>query len=250
MNQVNQFVSLLRGEFPEDRLTYQKQIPTFHPESAEEAGRVVTLANKHGQKLFIAGFGNNIEPVGQSFENLVAMKTDRLNRMIEINAKDLYVTTGSGYPLREINYHLKDQDLFVPHAELPYVGSVGGALAVGLSAEMHDHDVPLSRYFLKAEIVTPEGEIITPGSICFKSVSGYDIAKIYAGSWGLLGFIVSASFRVMPDTARDDYTAMRQKPIDRSAFLAALDENSSDPNAVYSRKIKNKFDPNNILPIV
>ncbi len=247
---MNQFVSLLRDEFPGDRLTYQKLIPTFHPESAEEAARFVTLANQHKQGLFIAGFGNNVVPEGQPFEGLVAIKTDRLNRMIEINPKDLYVTTGSGYPLREINYHLKDQDLFVPHAELPYVGSVGGALAVGLSAEMHDHDVPLSRYFLKAEIVTPEGVIITPGSICFKSVSGYDVVKIYAGSWGLLGFVVSASFRVMPDTARDDYTTMRQKPIDRTGFLAALDNNSTDPDAVYSRKIKNKFDPNNILPIV
>ena len=250
MDQMNQFVSLLRDEFPEDRLTYQKQIPTFHPESAEEAARFVTLANQHKQGLFIAGFGNNVEPVGQSFENLVTMKTDRLNRMIEINTKDLYVTTGSGYPLREINYHLKDQDLFVPHAELPYAGSVGGALAVDLSASMYEHDVPLSRYFLKAEIVTPEGEIITPGSICFKSVSGYDIVKIYAGSWGLLGVIISASFRVMPDTARDDYTTMRQKPVDRTGLIAALDEDSADPNAVYSRKIKKKFDPNNILPIV
>lgn len=250
MDQMNQFVSLLRDEFPENRLTYQKLIPTFHPESAEEAARFVTLANKHKQGLFIAGFGNNIEPAGQPFEGLVAIKTDRLNQMIEINTKDLYVTTGSGYPLREINRHLANHNLFVPHAELPYVGSVGGAVAVGLSARMHDHDVPLSRYFLKAEIVTPEGEIITPGSICFKSVSGYDIVKIYAGSWGLLGFIVSASFRVMPDTARDDYTAMRQKPVDRTGLIAALDEDSTDPDAVYSRKIKNKFDPNNILPII
>ena len=247
---MNQFVSLLRDEFPENRVTYQKQIPTFHPELAEEAGRFMALANRHQQGLFIAGFGNNIEPAGREFEDVVAIKTDRLNQMIEISTKDLYVTTGSGYPLREINRHLANHNLFVPHAELPYVGSVGGALAVGLSARMHDHDVPLSRYFLKAEIVTPGGEIITPGSICFKSVSGYDIVKIYAGSWGLLGFIVSASFRVMPDSARDDYTTMRQKSVDRTGFLAALDENSSDPNAVYSCKIKNKFDPNNILPII
>ena len=185
MNQVNRFVSLLRDEFPGDRLTYQKQIPTFHPESAEEAARFVTVAGKHKQSLFIAGFGNNIEPVGKSFENLVTMKTDRLNQMIEISTKDLYVTTGSGYPLREINRHLANHDLFVPHAELPYVGSVGGALAVGLSAEMHDHDVPLSRYFLKAEIVTPGGEIITPGSICFKSVSGYENIRRFVGAPGV-----------------------------------------------------------------
>jgi len=250
MAQLKRFVSILTAEFPEDRITYQKQIPTFHPESAEEAARFVTLANKHKQGLFIAGFGNNVEPVGKSFEGLMAIKTDRLNRLVEVSTKDLYVTTGSGYPLREVNRRLEEHHLFVPHADLPYVGSVGGALAVGLSAEMHGHDVPLSRYFLKAQIVTPVGGIITPGSVCFKSVSGYDVVKIFAGSWGLLGFIVSASFRVMPDSAREDYTTMRQKPLDRAGLLAALDDTTDDPDAVYSRKIKTKFDPNNVLPIV
>jgi len=250
MNQTKRFVAALLSEFPEDRLTYQKQIPTFHPESAEEAARFVKLANGQRQGLFIAGFGNEIEAVGPSFEKLVAIKTDRLNQLIEINAKDLYVTTGGGYPLREINRRLAEHKLFVPHAQLPYVGSVGGALAVGLSARMHGHDVPLSRYFLKAEIVTPTGEIITPGSVCFKSVSGYDVVKIFAGSWGLLGFIVSASFRVMPVSAREDYATMRQMPHSRGDLVAVLSDTGDDPDAVYSRKIKAKFDPSNILPIV
>ena len=98
------------------------------------------------------------------------VKSDRLNSLIETVAGDYYVVVGAGYPLKELNSALEKDNFFLPHANLPYVGSVGGALAVGLSAEMHEHNVPLSRYFLKAEIVTPEGEIITPGSICFKSV--------------------------------------------------------------------------------
>lgn len=250
MTQMREFVTILLSEFDDDRLTWQKQIPTFHPESAEEAARFMVLANQHLQKVFIVGYSNIITPEGESFGDVVAIKSDRLNNLIEINPKDLYVTVGSGYPLHEINRLLADHNLFVPHSELPYVGSVGGALAVGLTAEMHGHDVPLSRYFLKAEIVTPEGEIIIPGSICFKSVSGYDIVKIYSGSWGLLGFIVSASFRVMPDTAREDYATLQQKSVDRAGLVKDLDESNSDPDAVYSRKIKTKFDPNSVLPLL
>jgi FAD/FMN-containing dehydrogenase len=250
MTELRAFVSIIQSEFDDDRLTWQKQIPTFHPESAEEASRFMVLANQHQQQLFIVGFSNILTPEGESFGNVIAIKSDRLNSLVEINSKDLYVKVGSGYPLREINRHLKEKNLFIPHANLPYVGSVGGALAVGLTAEMHGHDVPLSRYFLKAEIVTPEGEIITPGSICFKSVSGYDVVKIYAGSWGLLGFIVSASLRVMPDTALDDYATMQQKSVDRSGLIKDLDVKNNDPDAVYSRKIKTKFDPNNVLPLI
>ncbi|MDH3891958.1 MAG: FAD-binding oxidoreductase [candidate division Zixibacteria bacterium] len=250
MTELREFVSIAQSEFDYDRLTWQKQIPTFHPETAQEAARFMALANQHRQRLFIVGFSNIITPEGPSFDEFVAIKSDRLNNLIEINGKDLFVTVGSGYPLREINRHLTEHNLFVPHSDLPYVGSVGGALAVGLTAEMHGHEVPLSRYFLKAEIVTPEGEIITPGSVCFKSVSGYDIVKIYSGSWGLLGFIVSASLRVMPDTGREDYATMQQNSVDRAGLIKDLDESNTDPDAIYSRKIKTKFDPNNVLPLV
>ncbi len=250
MSSLEAFVKTVRQEFPDDRLTRQNQVPTFHPECAEEAARLVKLAGRSGQRLFIAGFGNNIQPVGKPFVSMMVLKTDRLNRLHEISAKDLFVTTGAGYPIREINRKLNETNLFLPHALLPYAGSVGGALAIGLSADSDGHDLPLKRYLLRAEIVTPEGEIITPGSICFKSVSGYDVVKLFAGSWGLLGLIVSASLRVMPDSAVDDYRLIRMKAADRENFLAGLADDNDSADAVYSRKIKQKFDPGNVLPIV
>jgi len=81
-------------------------------------------------------------------------------------------------------------------------------------------------------------------------VSGYDIVKIYAPSWGLLGLIVSATFRVMPATAIDEYASMKMNAICRQRFLDGLDESSQDADVIYSRKIKAKFDPKLILPIV
>jgi len=250
MPRLDEFIAIIKSEFPDDRLTYQKAVPTFHPESAEDAARFFKLANQNKQKVFITGFGNNIDPEGEPFNSMVSVRTDRFNQLLEIAADDFYVTAGAGYPLREINEHLAEKNLWLPHASLPYVGSVGGSLAVGLSSDFDGHDFPLKKYFLKAEIVTPEGEIVKPGSVCFKSVSGYDIVKIFAGSWGLLGLIVSASMRTMPVSARGEYAAMKQKAIDRAPLLEALDESCDDADALYSRKIKTHFDPNNILPIV
>jgi len=188
--------------------------------------------------------------VGAPFTDMISVRTDRFNQLLDIAADDLYVKVGSGYPLREINEHLAEKELWLPHASLPYVGSVGGALAVGLSCDFDGHDFPLKKYFLQAEIVTPEGDIVKPGSVCFKSVSGYDIVKIFAGSWGLLGLIVSASLRVMPVSARGDYASTKQKAVDRAPLLEALNEECSDADAVYSRKIKARFDPNHVLPVV
>ena len=250
MTDRDKFVKIIGEEFDPDRLTWQKAIPTFHPESADEAARLVKLANKHNQRLYITGFGNNIDPIGEPFANLVTIRTDRLNQCCEISKENFYVTVGGGYPLREINRRIESQALYLPHADLPYVGSSGGAVAVGLTGYLHGHDVPIKKYLIQAEIVTPEGDIITPGSLAFKSVSGYDIVKLFHGSWGLLGLIVTASFRVMPATGADDFAGMSQKEVTRKPLLDDLVESNTETDAVYSRKIKSKFDPNHILPTV
>ena len=250
MKEPGKFVSIIRSEFPDDRVTYQKGVATFHPESAEETAKLFKLANRHGQKMYITGFGNNIDPVGEPFVDMVLIRTDRLNTLLEVVPQDFFVTAGSGYPLREANLQLERIKLSLPHSSLPYVGSVGGAIATGLSAELDGQDFPLKKYFIKAEIVTPEGDIIRPGSACFKSVSGYDIVKVFYNSWGLLGLIVSATLRVMPTATAADLGPMKMKAINREDFLAGLAEINTAADAVYSRKVKAKFDPRGILPIV
>ena len=250
MSRPEAFIRIIGEEFPDDRLTYQKGIATFHPESAEEVARLFKLAGKQGQKLYITGFGNNIDPLGEPFTSMIVVRTDRLNDLIDVSEQNLYVTVGAGYPLRETNIDLKPQKLFLPPAALPYVGSAAGAVAVNLSADLNGHLLPIKKFFIKAQVVTGEGEIIEPGSVSFKSVSGYDIVKIFAPSWGLLGMLVSLTFRVVPETAAGEYAAMRMKEIDRGHFLSGLDDANTDVDADYCRKIKAKFDPAGILPIV
>ncbi len=250
MNDSQKFLSTIETEFAEDRLTWQKSVATFHPESAEEAARLFAFANSQKAPLYISGYGNNITPVGLEYEKMVTVSTDRLNQIGEVANEDFFVQVGSGFPLRELNRHLSQSDLFFPLGNLPYVGSVGGAIACSLSATLNGHLLPIKKYLLKATVVTPTGEIITPGSVCFKSVSGYDIVKIFSPSWGLLGLLTSVTLRVLPSTADSEYEGMRQNEIDRNHFLSGLTQDSDDPDVLYSLKIKNKFDPNSILPVV
>jgi FAD/FMN-containing dehydrogenase len=211
MTTKEQLISSILQEFPPDRLTFQKGIATFHPESAGEGSRLFAIAN-------------NIDPEGEKFDQFVTVRTDRLNSILKIVPEDFYMVVGAGYPLEEINRVLSEQGLFLPHAELPYAGSVGGALAAGLAANQGEHILPISRYFIMAEIVLPTGEIIKPGSVCFKSVSGFDIVKIFSPSWGMLGLITSATFRVLPLTVRDEYNNLKMSPIDYGAYCRLYDE--------------------------
>lgn len=250
MPRQNALIRAIESSFPDDRLTYQKTIPTFHPESASEAARLFQLANEHRQTLFITGFGNHIDPIGKPFDNAISVRTDRLNRLLTVAPEDFYVTVGAGYPLREINLDIADRGLWMAHSALPYVGSAGGAVAVGLGATLHGHEVPIRRYLIQAEIVTPTGEIIKPGSPSFKSVSGYDIVKIFSGSWGLLGLLVSLTFRVLPVGGAADFATMTQNGVSRSLLERAFDANNMAVDAVYVRKIKAQFDPRGVLPMI
>ena len=250
MSSIEKSFQDIKSEFPDDRLTYQKGLPTFHPENAKETASLFKIANKNKQQLFIAGFGNNIEPVGESFKNILVVKSDRLNQHVQTTADDYYITIGAGFPLSEVNRILEDNKLWLPHAHLPYVGSVGGAVAGGLNSMYETHELPLKKYFIKAEIVTPQGDIIEPGSVSFKSVSGYDIVKIYCGSWGLLGMVISATFRVMPTEGSEEYRAIRMQEMSRENLIYSLDDNNTSNDAFYSKKIKAKFDSNNILPVL
>jgi len=243
------FLEIVRNEFHEDRLTWQKSVPTFHPETAAEAGLLFERANSFGQKLYISGFGNIIEPDGSQFDDLLVVKSDRLNQLIETAPGDYYVIVGAGYPLKEINYVLEKENFFLPHANLPYVGSVGGALAAGLSADYSGVNLPISKYFIGAEIVDPQGKIINPGSTCFKSVSGLDIVKMFSPSWGILGMIITATFRVMPTSELGDYENIKMHAIKHDKFVATYNNPGDNNSALYSIKIKEKFDPKGILPL-
>ena len=62
--------------------------------------------------------------------------------------------------------------------------------------------------------------------------------------------MVDATFRVMPVTAASEFVGLRQKGIDREPTISGLQADNDATDAVYSRKIKDRFDPNLVLPVV
>jgi FAD/FMN-containing dehydrogenase len=101
-----------------------------------------------------------------------------------------------------------------------------------------------------AEIALPTGEVVKPGSVCFKSVSGLDVVKILSSSWGLLGMIITATLRVLPLTVRNEYDELALSAVDYRNFCRLYSSPGDNVAAQYSLKIKRKFDPKNILPLI
>jgi FAD/FMN-containing dehydrogenase len=242
-----QLESDLRRQY-HDRLTWQKSIPTFHPEIPAEAGDVFRRARAGRQRLYLAGFGNNIDPVGERFAELLVLKSDRLNKIVEIAPPDYYIIVGAGYPLKEINQVIDGHGLWFPFGDTNYPGSCGGAVAAGLTANDGCHTVPLSRFLLSVTAVLADGEIVTPGAVTFKSVSGYDMSRLFYNSWGLVGMIMTLAFRVLPISKKSGFPYLALDAIDRSTFLDRF--KADNPMGELCRKIKREYDPTELLPIV
>ncbi|MCK5124839.1 MAG: FAD-binding oxidoreductase [candidate division Zixibacteria bacterium] len=243
----NQLENDILTEYPLG-LTWQKSIATFHPESSAEIADIFNRMRKYKQQGFISGYGNEIDPVGMTFSEMLVLKSDRLNGVIEIGDKDFYITVGSGYPLKEINKTLAEHNLWFPFGETNYPGSFGGALAVGLAGSDGTHTVPFSRYLLSVEAVLPDGSIVTPGALTFKSVSGYDVSRLFYNSWGTLGMLTTLSFRVLPLAKKDELPRIMLYSADHGSFVDELRGKSA--LSKMCRNIKSEFDTDSILPIV
>lgn len=243
----NQLENDISHVYP-DGLTWQKTIPTFHPETDEQACDMFRRMRSCAQPAFISGFGNNIDPVGETFAEMLVIKSDRLNDVIEVNDRDFYITVGAGYPLMEINTVIAGQKLWFPFGDTNYPGSFGGAFASGLAGSDGVHTVPLSRFLLSVTAVLPDGSLVTPGALTFKSVSGYDISRIFYNSWGSLGMLLRLSLRVLPLSKKADYPHISLYQPDREAFLRELSGDGTLPQMC--RSIKKEFDPDDILPII
>lgn len=254
---LKEFIASLAEAIPEDRLTYQKGIATVHPESALEASAVFKLAKEKNQRLYITGFGNNIDPIGPEFEDLLVIRTDRLGDIRRIDPSGLSIEVGAGYPLGEMNQKLKESGLFFPLAGLAYPGSVAGAIATNLSADLDPEfwkdklladgsptpaAIDIKRYLLEVQIVLPSGEIKRIATPSGDGLTGGSFAAIFCPSWGLFGMIISAKLRVMPESGKIEYSNLRQRQTSIAGFLEQVKSESD-----YLYQVRKKFDGAGVL---
>jgi FAD/FMN-containing dehydrogenase len=186
------------------------------PEDAGKASEIIRLANEHKLKILPLGESSLLDSSKFTTDNLIIMKTDRLNRLKKVVAGDLYVILEAGHPLKDLNSRLEEFNLFYPLAGPKSVGTIGGSVAVNLKGKSGDKNIQTKEYVLALELIDPQGQILQVGARTFKSVTGYDLPRLYVGSWGTLGFITEISLRLVPTKKRKYYPAFIPDPLPRN----------------------------------
>ncbi len=112
---------------------------------------------------------------------------------------ELVVTVRAGTPLAELESVLAERGqclAFEPPRFAPG-GTVGGMVAAGLSGPARAAAGPLRDHVLGATILNGRGELLTFGGQVMKNVAGYDVSRLMAGSWGILGVLCEVSLKVL-----------------------------------------------------
>jgi glycolate oxidase FAD binding subunit len=128
----------------------------------------------------------------------IALSLSRLNAVVEHEPADMTVTCGAGITVAEMNGRLGASGQFVPLSDDPAdPATAGGLLATNHSHLRLRYGAPRD-FTIGLRVVTAQGKLTRAGGRVVKNVAGYDLCKLYIGSFGTLGVIVEATFKVAP----------------------------------------------------
>lgn len=172
------------------------------PQTTEEISACVTLANEYRIPLCPRGAGTAQTGGPVAVLGGILMDLSKMDRILEIDHKNMQVTVEPGVVPSQLNDALKPYGIFFPpdpgSAKMCTIGGMVANNSSGLRAVKYGNT---RFYVLGLEIVLPTGEVIVTGgakSKALKSVSGYDLAHLMIGSEGTLGIVSRLRLKVLP----------------------------------------------------
>ncbi|MBV9818603.1 MAG: FAD-binding oxidoreductase [Solirubrobacterales bacterium] len=181
-------------------------VTTHAPATFEEAAEALAGAAAEGRRVRIVGAGSKLHwgnPTDAASADL-ELRTTALNEIVEHNAGDLTATLQAGVSLADAQRTFAEvgQTLALD-PPLVAIGSyppptIGGVVATGDSGPLrHRYGAPRD-LVIGATVALSDGTIASSGGKVIKNVAGYDLAKLFSGSFGTLGLILSVSVRLHP----------------------------------------------------
>ena len=172
------------------------------PPTAESLAAVLKLAAEHDLAVIPRGNGTKIAMGGAPRRYDLALSLEELKNVWHYEAADLTITVGAGMNLGDLQHFLGRERLWLP---LDPAGgacaSIGGTLAANSSGPLRLRFGSARDVVLGMKVATTDGTLIKSGGRVVKNVAGYDLSKLLIGSYGTLGVIVEASFKLFPRPA-------------------------------------------------
>ena len=169
------------------------------PATAGEACEVLRLAAREGLAVIPAGASTWIDSGNPLSRADIILTTRRMTKIIRHEPADLIATAEAGVTLSEFQKRLAKAGQWLP-IDPPDDGraTIGGVVATGLGgAQASGYGLPRS-FVIGMRVVLADGRLIKAGGNVVKNVAGYDLCKLFSGSYGTLGLITELTFKLRP----------------------------------------------------
>ncbi len=193
----------------------------IEPDSAEGVRAVLEWASREKLSVIARGAGTKLGwgRVPRSID--VLLSTAKLDTLIAHRHGDLTATVQAGASLARVNRMLAAHRQWIP-LDPPSAdrATIGGLVATNDSGpRRHRYGAPRD-LIIGVEFVRPDGVLAKGGGIVVKNVAGYDLPRLMTGSFGTLGVIVTATFKLYPLTEASRTVAVACSRRDELGTLA------------------------------
>jgi glycolate oxidase FAD binding subunit len=175
------------------------------PSTIDELRNSIADAARAEAKLEIRGGGSKADVGAPRHATLLDMTG--FAGMIDYDPAELVLTVGAGTPLADVQALVAGHDQMLAFEPFDYGSLLGGAAGASTIGGVICAAVAGSRrlsrgsardHFLGFKAVSGRGEAFVGGAKVVKNVTGYDLPKIFCGSWGRLGALTEITLKVLP----------------------------------------------------
>ncbi len=195
-------VGHVRAATADDAVAGVQAQVVVEPTTEDEVAAVLSYADAEGLKVLVRGGGTQLgmgyPPTGGD----ILLSTRGLDKLVEHEPGDMTATAEAGMTLADFQTTLgrAGQWLALDPA-LPAATTIGGVVATAVSGAHRLRYGGVRDQIIGVRIVRADGTIAKGGGKVVKNVAGFDLPKLFTGSLGTLGVIVSATFRLYPRAA-------------------------------------------------
>lgn len=171
----------------------------FSPRTLAEASKTIVTLAAEGAAILIRGAGTKQFRPPAPFDVDVVLDAGRCRGILQHEPGDLTVTVAAGTTFAELQEALRPHGQFFPNdPAFAADTTVGGMLASRSSGALRERYGTPRDNVLGMRVCLSDGSVAFSGAKVVKSVAGYDLPKLFTGSWGTLGFIGEVTLKVAP----------------------------------------------------
>jgi glycolate oxidase FAD binding subunit len=179
---------------------------TIKPRDAKEVEQAVAWAVGEKNSLEIIGQGSK-RGLGRPAQTDATLDLSGLTGVTLYEPEELVLSAKAGTPIAEIEelvasrgqtLAFEPMDLSALLGGTPGAGTLGGVLAAGLAGPRRIKAGGARDHFLGFTAVSGRGELFKSGGRVVKNVTGYDLSKLMAGSFGTLAAMTAVTVKTVP----------------------------------------------------